>query len=72
MSKYDIEHMEHGGWIVEAPSPLDAVFVTLADGEEAVLERITSKTMWFAIHDSAGDLIDHWMVRPSTTEVSDE
>ncbi len=64
MPKYEIEHMEHGGWIVEAPSILDAVFKNLAYGEYAIQERITDKHVWFAIHDSAGELIDHWMVSP--------
>ena len=64
MPKYEIEHMEHGGWVVEAPSILDAVMQTVDEHEEAVLERVTVKSTWFAIYNLDGENIDHWMVRP--------
>src|SRR5690606_39914983 len=44
MPKYEIEHMEHGGWVVEAPSILDAVMQTVDENEEAVMERVNVKS----------------------------
>src|SRR5690606_14459304 len=41
MPKYEIEHMEHGGWVVDAPSILDAVMQEVDVQEKAVLERVT-------------------------------
>jgi hypothetical protein len=66
--KYEIEHMEHGGWVIEAPSMLEAVVTCLGEDRYAFQERIGPRRVTFAIHDRQGDLIDHWLVSPLQEE----
>lgn len=64
MPVYKIENMEAGVWLIEAPSPTDAVMMSLGEDEYAMPDRIGSRTAWFSIYDyNPGELIDDWRVQ---------
>lgn len=69
MPRYEIENMEHGVWIIDAPSPTEAVMQSLGEDEYAMPDRISHQHAWFSIYDyDPGELIDDWMVRPAEEE----
>lgn len=65
---YRIEDMEHGAWLSEAPDAYMAVVSSLQEGD--TMRHDFGK--FYAIYDSEGELVEHWMVTPVDDEDSNE